>query len=71
MKVHHGEWTIASHPQKAGHRWHSCCDVERPPSKDEAGGQIFNFSDIACFDTEAAAHVRAIAWAKAWINENV
>jgi hypothetical protein len=33
-------------------------------------GQIFHFFDIGYFDTEAAAHERAIGWAKAWLDSN-
>jgi len=39
--------------------------VERPPWEDEDEGQIFHFSDLGYFDTERAAHERAIGWAKA------
>jgi hypothetical protein len=70
MKVEHREWTIDSRPKRIGHHWHSWCEVERPPWEDEDDGQIFHFSDIGYFDTERAAHERAIAWAKAWLDEN-
>ncbi len=37
---------------------------------DGVDGQIFHFSDIGYFDTETAAYERAVAWTKAWIEEN-
>ncbi|WP_244832113.1 hypothetical protein [Caballeronia sp. TF1N1] len=70
MKVEYQEWTIESRPEQTGHYWHSRCSVERQPSEDQADGQIFNFSDIGYFDTASAAHLRAIGWAKAWLDEN-
>ncbi|SAL03838.1 hypothetical protein AWB81_06517 [Caballeronia arationis] len=70
LKIEYGDGTIDSRPKRSGHHWHSWCEVERKPTEDEADGQIFHFSDIGYFDTERAAHDRAIAWAKAWIEEN-
>ncbi|BCQ29211.1 hypothetical protein NK8_74010 (plasmid) [Caballeronia sp. NK8] len=70
MKFEHHEWTIDSLPKKVGFHWHCWCEVERKPTEDGADGQIFHFSDIGHFDTEGAAHERAICWAKAWIEEN-
>jgi len=70
QKAQYREWTIDSRPVRTGRHWHSWCEVERKPTEGEADGQIFRFSDIGYFDTERAAHDRAIAWAKAWIEEN-
>ena len=70
MKGEHREWTIESVPQKKGHHWHAWVEVEREPAEDGDAGQIFHFFDIGYFDTEAAAHERAIGWARAWLDSN-
>lgn len=70
MKIEHREWTIDSQPKKENFHWHTWVEVERKPSEDENEGQIFHFFDIGYFDTETAAHDRAIAWAIAWLNSN-
>ncbi|SAK87072.1 hypothetical protein AWB77_04680 [Caballeronia fortuita] len=69
-KTAYREWTIDSRPTRSGHHWHAWCELERNPTEDDADGQIFHFSDIGYFDSERAAHDRAIAWAKAWLDEN-
>jgi hypothetical protein len=70
MKVSHREWQIRSWPEQRGHYWHAWVEVERPPWEDEHEGQIFHFFDIRYFDTETAAHDRAIGWARAWLDSN-
>ncbi len=70
MKIEHGEWNIESVPERKNHLWHAWIEVERGPWEDEDHGQIFNFSDIGCFDTEAAAHARGLEWGKAWLDSN-
>jgi hypothetical protein len=70
VKVEYREWTIKSFPEKRGFLYHAWIEVERGPWEDEDDGQIFNFTDIGYFDTEAAANDRGIAWAKAWLDSN-
>jgi hypothetical protein len=70
MRVEHRAWTIQSWPEKKGHFWHAWVEVERSPSEGDDAGQIFHFSDIGYFDTEAAAAERGLAWAQAWLDSN-
>ena len=70
MKLEYREWTINSQPEKKGHHWHAWVEVERGPSEDQDGWQIFHFTDIGYFDTEAAAVERGIAWAQSWLSSN-
>jgi hypothetical protein len=70
MKVDLKEWTIQSWPEKKGHFWHGWVEVERGPWGEIDLGQIFHFTDIGYFDTEAAAAERGIAWAQAWLDSN-
>jgi hypothetical protein len=70
MKVEHREWTIDSVPQQTGYLWHAWVEVERGPCEDEDQGQIFNFTDIGYYDTEATAMQRGLTWAKAWLDSN-
>jgi hypothetical protein len=70
IKVQHREWEIRSFPERKGFLWHAWVEVERGPWEDEDNGQIFNFTDIGYYDTEAAAAERGVAWAKAWLDSN-
>lgn len=70
MKIEHREWRIDSAPQRHGHLWHAWVQVERGPWEDEDIGQIFHFTDIGYYDTEAAAEKRGVEWAKAWLDSN-
>ncbi|MFM0327887.1 hypothetical protein [Caballeronia glebae] len=69
-KLEHHDWTIHTRPEKKGFHWHAWVEVERAPREDEDAGHIFHFTDIGYFDTEAAAHDRGIAWARAWLDSN-
>jgi hypothetical protein len=44
-------------------------EIERRPWEGDMG-QIFHFTDIGYYDTQAAAFERGIQWARAWLDSN-
>ena len=70
MKIKHREWTVDSVPQQRGHHWHAFVEVERGPWEDEDQGEIFHFTDIGYYDSQAAAERRGCDWACAWLDSN-
>jgi hypothetical protein len=69
-QVTHRDWMVRSFPEKKGFHYHACAEVERRPQDYVDNRQVFHFTDIGYFDTAAAADERALAWARAWLDEN-
>ncbi|WP_429579172.1 hypothetical protein [Paraburkholderia youngii] len=66
----HREWVIRSSPEKRGFHYHARVEVERRPQNYVDNREVFRFTDIGYFDTQASANERGVAWAKAWLDVN-
>lgn len=64
------EWSIIAAPVMHGDLYRACAQIELGPTKGEAFGLLFFFSDLGDYETREQAEARSTAWVKRWIDEN-